>query len=553
MSETPCYSLVDEPWIKVMIRDGTPATVSLRQIFDAGTDITAIRGDSPTQDYAVLRVILAIFWRSHQEDSRVGPGETFRLYEWLEQQLSNTEQPDHMALAYLDKHRDRFDLIHPEYPFMQVASLTSGKDNAPSISRIIPEAENNYFTMRTGEPRQSVSLGEAARWLIHCHAYDYSGIKTGMQGDDRVKGGRGYPIGTGWAGMTGGTVILGENLRETLALNTTVSALSAPDDLPVWEREPDFAGTRDKKSPPDPPMPTGPADFATWQTRRVRLFTENGRVTRVFVGNGDKIADAGANAFGDPMTPYRYSTNKSTGTQTVYYPAPYSAERTLWRSLEPLLVLSGDIEMDGKKRPPLRPENLTALGETKENLRLRKILNVQLVSMSYGPQASSVETIVNRQIEFPAELLPQRSRQQRRLVLSASSATNEACVAFGSYVGQLAHAAGGEYAFNSTATDEMLGTLEPAFAYWLKNLDIADIASEHQRWHTIVAEAVVEQAKVKLRGAGPRALIGREEANDDNTRIISAGTAFQWLNTKLRDVLPHWRSSQKPAADKEVR
>lgn len=553
MSEAPYYSLVDELWIKATAGDGTPTTVSLRQIFDASSDITAIRGDSPTQDYAVLRVILAIFWRAHQEDSRVEPGETFRLYKWLEQQLAHTDQPDHAVLAYLEKHRDRFDLLHPEYPFMQVANLTSGKDNASPISRIIPEAENDYFTMRAGESRQSVSLAEAARWLIHCHAFDYSGIKTGMEGDDRVKGGKGYPIGTGWSGMTGGTVILGENLRETLALNTTVAALSSPEDRPVWERDPDSARTRDKKSPPDPPMPAGPADLATWQTRRVRLFTEEGRVVRTLVGNGDKIEGAGANVFGDPMTPYRYSTNKSTSTQSVYYPAPYSAERTLWRSLEPLLVLSGDVQMDGKKRPPLRPENLTALGEARESLRLRKTLNVQLVSMSYGPQSSSVGTIVNRQIEFPTELLPQRSSQQRRLVLNASSATNEACVAFGSYVGQLAHAAGGEYAFNSTATDEILGALEPAFARWLKNLDIADIAGEQQRWQVIVAEAVIEQAKMRLRGAGPRALIGREETNDDNTRIVSAGTAFHWLNSRLRDVLPHWQTGQKPAADKEIR
>lgn len=542
MADVAGFSLVDHPWIEATTPAGDPVTVSLREVFDGTVALADVRGDSPTQDYAVLRVLLAIYWRAHQPDSEVAPGETFDIEDWLAEELDNAADgnPDEYVLAYLEQHRDRFDLLHPETPFMQVADLTSGKDNAPTIERIVPEAEDEYFTMRAGESRNHISLGEAARWIIHVHAFDYSGIKTGMVGDERVKGGRGYPIGTGWTGMTGGTVILGPTLRETLVLNTTVEALASPNDRPVWERTPDTAAARDTKSPPEPSQPMGPADFATWQTRRVRLFADGDRVNRVFVGNGDRIEEAGANAFGDPMTPYRYSTNKSTKDKDIYYPAPYSAERTMWRSLEPLLVLEGDLEMERKKKPPLRPLNISTIARLRAGGGLdTSTINIRLVSMAYGPQASSVGTTLTRELDMPVDLLREGSRRQRRVVLNAANVTSTACAALGSFAGQLHQAAGGDYAYSTATTDQLLGSLERPFQEWLKGLELETIDASAAQWQRMVARSVLAHADILLRGAGPRALIGREESSsEDQTRTVSAGTAYIWLKRKLRDTLP---------------
>ena len=65
----------------------------------------------------------------------------------------------------------------------------------------------------------SISVAEAAQMVVHVMAYDYSGIKSGAVGDPRVKGGKGYPTGIGWAGWLGGTLLKGANLKETLLLN----------------------------------------------------------------------------------------------------------------------------------------------------------------------------------------------------------------------------------------------------------------------------------------------------------------------------------------------
>jgi CRISPR system Cascade subunit CasA len=90
----------------------------------------------------------------------------------------------------------------------------------------------------------SVDAAEAAQAVVHCMAFDFSGIKPGADGDKRVKGGKGYPIGIGWCGWLGGTVIEGKNLRETLLLNyIPLRPGAGTEDRPLWEMEDIGAGS----------------------------------------------------------------------------------------------------------------------------------------------------------------------------------------------------------------------------------------------------------------------------------------------------------------------
>src|SRR5699024_5865445 len=124
----------------------------------------------------------------------------------------------------------------------------------------------------------------------HVHAYDISGIKTGVVGDPRVKGGRGYPIGTGWAGAIGGVMVERDNLWRTLLLNLVPEdhpeILEHSDrDRPAWEAPPSLPSEAEDVAA----RPYGPMDLFTWQARRVRLFGDESGVTGVLVANGDKI------------------------------------------------------------------------------------------------------------------------------------------------------------------------------------------------------------------------------------------------------------------------
>ncbi|MBC3186610.1 type I-E CRISPR-associated protein Cse1/CasA [Corynebacterium sp. zg-331] len=538
------FSLIDDPWIACVRGGGTQELVSLRRIFsvvEAGeAPVVGLRGDSPAQDYAVLRLLLAIYWRAHSEAIHRDQGEDYEHADWFEEQreVARVGEADSTVLDYLEEYRERFDLLHPQSPFMQVADLHTEKDTRLEARRIVPEAEDEYFTMRAGAARGTLAFAEAARWLIHAQAYDYSGIKSGAVGDPRVKGGRGYPIGTGWTGSTGGTVIVGATLRETLALNTTPDCLldEAGADRTVWERDPDTPAQRRPSA--EAVYPTGPADLATWQSRRVRLFHDGERVTEVLVSNGDRIPEAGANIMDDPMTPYRYSANKSKKGHDVYYPRPFDTDRTMWKSLEPLLVLEGDPGFTEKKRAPKRPQTLTQLAELRAKGVIPEWANIQIVSVAYGPQASSIAEVVAGSIEIPVRLLGEESRRQRRLLLDNAQATMDAAIALGSFAGQLATAAGGEYQFHSAPTDTLLARLEQPFSRWLAGLEEGKLHEHAERWQRYVRGRVLTEAEVLLQGLSPQALVGREKTDNGISRIESAATVVRRLHKKLDDALP---------------
>lgn len=539
-SAPPTFSLLDEPWILCSLTTGDPELISIREAFSGRPDLLGIRGDSPTQDYAVHRLLQAIYWRAHGLDIRVGPGETFNFAQWCEDawDFAQENEPDRVVLDYLAGFEDRFDLRHPTQPFMQVADLRTSKDSRASIERIIPEAETSYFATRAGEGLEAISPAEAARWLIHCHAYDYSGIKPGAVDDPRVKGGKGYPIGTGWSGMTGGTLLLGTTLAETFVLNTPQTFLQhIASDLPPWEREHDTAAPRSGG------QPNGPVDLATWQSRRIRLFWEGDQAVAVLVSNGDGIPNAGANISADPMTPYRFSSNKSKKDHPVFYPLPYDTERVLWRSLEPLLTPEGEVTgLKKGERAGKQPATVVTLSEVGADVlgSERQHIETRLISASYGSQASTAATTTDARIGFPRGLVDPRNRTARADVFDAAKAADASSVALGRFGAQLRQAAGKEYVFDAESKNALLGVLEPHFTHWLRNLslDVNEREQQKTRWQELIARETRMQAQEMIRGAGPKALIGRMVMQGDKERFISAGAAYSFLIRELRKVLP---------------
>lgn len=569
MTETLTFNLLDEPWIKCMDGTNQPVCLSIRDIFSGRGDAYKVVGDSPTQDYAVLRVLLAVFWRAHAldlvENYAGNNWEDFDWPEWfddLRDQLVN-EKRDDVVLDYLEGYEDRFDLLSPSAPFMQVADLHTKSGTTRPVSFIVPEAADDFFTMRTAEGRESLALDEAARWLIHTQAFDFSGIKSGAEGDSRVKGGKGYPIGTGWTGRTGGTIVLGTGgILETLILNTPPSAVldsqeggAVSADTPVWEREPDTAMQRPGSNDDIGAVPHGAVDLATWQARRIRLFFEGDRAVQVLVSNGDRIPDAGKNVMGDPMTPYRYSPNQSKKGIDAYYARPYDPTRTMWRALDALIALEDDPGFDnGKNKAPKRPRNLANLAALEADGYLDKsLLDLALVSMEYGPQESSVASTFIATIGLPLVVLraDETGRKVRNAVRTSAEKTGKAAISLGWFAGQLLVAAGGDYEFGSSTADRFYARLEPLFLTWMAGLS-TDNAEEWQiNWQKQVREQVLRDARELLRGAGTKAIVGREvDAGDTGKgRIVSAGSLYRQLHRRLDKDLPLTVSRTIPGTD----
>ncbi|MEX3610771.1 type I-E CRISPR-associated protein Cse1/CasA [Rothia sp. LK2588] len=542
MSETntvQSFNLVDDPWVSCQMMDGTISLLSLRQVFEDRASIRQLSGDSPQQDYAVMRVLLAIFWRTHQRlDEEIDYPD-----DWWADLFEQVDEEEFVGpiLDYLDEWKERFELFDATAPFMQAGTLETSKGVRSGVRRLIPEAELDYFTLRAGSGRETLTFAEAARWLIAIHAWDYSGIKPGAWGDPRVKGGKGYPIGTGWSGNTGGIVIHGDNLGQTLLLNTDPSEIfpsreEALQDAPAWEREAQTSVPRDTD------YPAGPCDVLTWQTRRVRLFTDEGLVTGVLVTNGDKIEIR--NQFADPMTAYRYSKNQSKKGAPVLFAKTHAEERTLWRGIDALLIRElADATPAQRETSDRRAATIERLATLKSDRLISRdqTIRVELVGFVYGPQSSIITESIHEVIPFKLTTFLEDYSSQANAIVSGAQQAVAAAINLGQFAGFLKEAAGDTYEFVPGATERVLHDLQADFKRWLISFTPeTDAIKARNAWYDLVESRIKEHATVLTRSAGQKALIGRVEESESATgspRVFSTATALDRLHRSLKKTL----------------
>ena len=267
------YNLLDEPWIMVMTEDGENKKVSLKAVFQHAHTYRSLAGDMATQDFAVMRVLLAVL---HTVFSRVNAaGETYKyltldaryvpqneieeddaddygeeLFETWEILWRTGRFPEIVA-TYLEAWRDRFYLFDETYPFYQVTkeSIAPDKINkakggiicGKNINRLISESANPkkiaLFSPKDGfgENKEVLSEDEVVRWLITYQSY--SGLTDKLvfkKGDYKVT--EGSP---GWLFDIGGIYINGNNLFQTLWLNCmlwhTEESYRIERQCPCWE------------------------------------------------------------------------------------------------------------------------------------------------------------------------------------------------------------------------------------------------------------------------------------------------------------------------------
>jgi CRISPR system Cascade subunit CasA len=535
----PFFNLVDEPWLPVIGADGRQTEVSLRQAFRQAQSVRRLVGELPTQAFVHLRLLLAVLHRAvggptsldHWRAVRDDPAGTVRLVE-----------------QYLDNWHDRFWLRHPTAPFFQAADLRTAKGEVFGLSRIVCDGPGTsaFMTTRLGENLETATWPEAARWLIHVHAYDVSGIHSGAVGDPRVKGGKGYGIGTGWAGQIGGVHLLGVSLWETLLLNLVATAeidlAGGPDDLPVWERAPlDSAPEGWTRGINDAYRePTGPVDVYTWPTRRVRLFGDAERCTGVINAQGDRARPQ--NRFRvEPMTAWRYSEpqTKAAG-QDTYMPAKHIPARAFWRGLAALLPgMSEPARRDGPatRRPP-GVLDWAAVLQLHEDLG-RDLLQVQAVGVEYGSNESMYDDLVADGLTLPTALLSPGAEGLARAAVAGVRCAEQAVYALGSLAENIALAAGAsseDGGPRNRASALAYDALDREFRSWLRTLDAASDPLEREKdWQRTVREVIARRAAAVVNEAGSAALVGRVVAK----QFRDVGVAERWFWRRLREVLPH--------------
>lgn len=521
------FDLVDEPWIRVRGLDGQLEAVSLRQCFVRAGEIREIAGDLPTQDFAVLRVLLAVLYRALDSSPQDNPAVAWQDL-WAQPTLP-LDAIDH----YLERWRGRWDLFHPEYPFMQVADLRTSKGDARSLEILVPDSES-LFPMRSAV--DTLTPAEAARWVIHCQAYDISGIKSGAVGDPRAKGGKGYPIGIGWAGWLGGITALGDDLKQTLLLNLVLDRPRDPQDLPIWEEHPLSAAPRDAV------VVRGPLALLTWPQRRIRLIHEDGIVVSALVCNGDPVPYTDVNGL-ELMSAWRYSDPQTKKLKrTIYMPWRPDPGVALWRGLRAVLPLLRS--STGEHVPFLTAKVLDWLStlEMSGFLAADQTLRLRVATVAYGSNNSAWEDIGSDELAFDIRLVSAEAPAAREQVLTALGRAETAARIVGDLSANLCLAAGGprEQAYQ-TGRDATYAALDQPFRAWLRDFNpAADLEVALIAWTRRARSICLDIGAQMVRDAGPQAWVGRviETGRKKQKVNLTTGLAEAWFRAALAKELP---------------
>ena len=178
------FNLLEEPWIRVMKKDCTIEECSLTQALLNSHEYLRLSGELPTQDVAILRLLLAVlhtvFYRV-DTDGQEDPIEDEKqaLERWCDLWQAK-RLPQKPICEYLEQWKDRFWLFHPEHPFYQVPAAERGTEyTAAKLNGELSESSNKIrlFPIRAGKGKERLGYAEGARWLIYSNGFDDTSAK----------------------------------------------------------------------------------------------------------------------------------------------------------------------------------------------------------------------------------------------------------------------------------------------------------------------------------------------------------------------------------------
>ena len=164
------FNLIDEPWICVRTADLTVKEVSLKEVFLNAHTYTEFAGETKTQDFAVLRLLLAIMHTVFSRYDVNGDDIDDEVEDYTYENWINIWESGHIPNEPIDRYfkewYDRFWLFDENYPFYQ-SNAVNGKGSPYSTAKMIGtlfESGNKprLFSDRYNNGRV-LSYSEAAR------------------------------------------------------------------------------------------------------------------------------------------------------------------------------------------------------------------------------------------------------------------------------------------------------------------------------------------------------------------------------------------------------
>ena len=532
------FDLRREPWIRVRAQDYTVREVSLTDVLLHAQDYVDLAGEMPTQDAAMLRLLLAVL---HTVFSRVDANGVPAPFEETEDALRRWGElwqlgnfPEQPIRAYLDTWQDRFWLFHPERPFWQVPEAKIGTEyTASKLNGELSESSNKLrlFTAYTGEGKAGLNYAQAARWLLSVNGYDDTSAKPK---------GKGLPsVGAGWLGKLGYLQAQGKNLFETLMLNLTFLQDGRKlwgEDRPCWELEVPRSAERTEIALPD-----NPAQLLTLQSRRLLLCREGQRVTGFTLLGGDFFPRE--NAFTEQMTVWRDpdpKKSKKTGTPS-FVPSRHDPARQFWREFPAVFCDEGESVW----KPGVVRWIETLQSSEVRLLDRRRMISFRISGMKYGDKDFFVNDAFCDALTFQAELLESLKKKWRVMITNEIGTCEQAAKTVGRLAQNLALAAGGGSDTGvEAARTQFYFMVDQPFRRWLQGIDPEGEQEPNDKaaeWQAQAYGIAARLGRQMVEQAGSAAFVGHripDEKNKEKSYLYTAPQAYNRFLCDLRKLYP---------------
>lgn len=523
------FNLLEKAWIRVRYPNGKIQSVSLSEALLKAHEFSELAGELPTQDVAVMRLLLAVlhtvFTRMDEEGTErelLSESEAVEQWKTLWEMRHYPEKP---VKKYLEEYRDRFWLFHPTRPFGQVPEAAAGTFyTSAKLNGELSESSNKVrlFSVRTGKGKEKVTMAEAARWLLYLNAFDDKSSKP--------KGKNLPSPGAGWLGKLGLIYAEGNNLFETLMLNMVFlndkHELWTEEELPEWEQKEARSAERTEIS-----RPKNLSQLYTLQSRRILLQQENGMVTGYNLLGGDFFSPI--NAFVEPMTIWKKMPVVQKGdTLPEFQPRRHDAKKQMWREFSSLFLASESTRLPGIV------QWINYLVD-KEMLERERKLRFRITSVQYDDKGSSVTDVFSDSLSFHAVLLSQLGIAWQIRISAEIEYCNQVANAADLLARDIKKASGGSNVA-VTAKEQMYYRLDEPFRQWLGSLNPEQKGMEIEErcleWQKIVRKIAYQLGEELVEEAGSNAFVGRVCKEKEKEYYYSTPEAYKWFRYRINKI-----------------
>lgn len=528
------FNLLTEPWIRVRLRDNTVREVSLTEALVSAQDYVDLAGEMPTQNAAVLRLLLAVLFTVFSRVDAKGKPQPLAQSDDALERWSELWQlgrfPAEPVRDYLEQWKDRFWLFHPTHPFWQVPTLSNGiAFDGKKLNGERAESGNKTPLFQNISKAECAVLtyAQAARWLIYQNGYDERG--------GRPKAGNKPRHGVGWLGQIGFVAVKGKNLYETLlrnmAFSTEQDALQEKQ-LPCWERE----HARTEQSV-EIVMPKNQAELLTLQSRRLLLHRTGENVDGFCLLGGDFFPRE--NVFAEQMTIWRTMPIKKN-EPVVFVPCRHDPAKQFWREFPAVFC------QDSGHRP-----GVVCWIEKLQEKRLklldpRRKVHFRISGVQYGDKDFFVNDSFSDSLTFQAGILDEIGRPWQSRIVREIERCEQTAALVGHFAQELAIAAGdrNENAGGAVRAQFYFAVDQP-FRQWLQAIDPEqdDPDEAALRWQAQARNIAEKLGKQMVMEAGNAALKGHrivvdKDKKTERTILYTSPKAYNRFRTRLWEIYP---------------